>query len=165
MEVVVRIRCIMNAAGERDVDWRDEWSRLYPSFLGCCWLVDLILLAVLNRGPAHRVDWGHDSTVICIHLHVLIKGFLNQLDPMEMDSRWIDGVVLVDRCESKLYRFFDQRWTFGSRLLLTLWSRVHWTGLVRLGYRRCPPPPSSGGAAGGLVMVSFDQYNSYRGST
>ena len=61
-----------------------------------------ILLAVLNRGPAHGVDWRHNTSVVSEDLDVRLESFLDQLDPVEMNGGQIDGVVMMNLRETKL---------------------------------------------------------------
>ena len=127
-----------------------------------------VLLAVLNRGPAHGVDWRHNTSIISEDLDVLrLESFLDQeLNPVEMNGGRIDGVVMMNARETKLNVFFYQHRTFRSRFRLTRWSGVRRVmSTIGRKYRKCSPivRRSGGrvrrGVAGGFVMVGDNQYN------
>ena len=77
-------------------------------------MMDFILLSMLDCGPAHRVDWRHDASVIGENLGLLTEGFLNKLNPMKVDGRWINCVELIDTSKSKFNGFSESTGPVGS---------------------------------------------------
>ena len=101
--------------------------------------MDFVLLTVLNRGPAHRINWRHNASIVREHLNIGFERFLNDLNPVEMDGGRINRIVLIDAREAKSDSFLDQCWTFRFGFLLTRGSGIH--GIVTGGLfdGRCPP--------------------------
>ena len=101
--------------------------------------MDFVLLPVLDCCPVHRIYSWHSSSVVGGNLYLCFHGFLNYLNPMEVNGGRIDCVVLFNSREARLDRFLDQNGTFWLSFLFARRGDFHCESTIGWRYRRYSP--------------------------